>query len=108
MKALASACAVLALAGASLAAEQPQFPPEQVKNGERLFAINCSTCHGNRMRDPQWAIDLRKFPRDAHDRFVDSVTNGKRAMPPWDDVLMPDDIEALWAYVIAGEPDDDK
>jgi len=24
-------------------------------------------------------------------------------MPPWDDVLKPDDIEALWAYVVAGE-----
>src|SRR5262245_17895670 len=38
--------------------------------------------------------------------FVDSVTNGKRNMPPWDDVLDPDDIEALWAYVIGGEPGD--
>ena len=26
-------------------------------------------------------------------------------MPPWDDVLDPDEIEALWAYVIRGEPD---
>ena len=55
------------------------------------------------MRNPQWAIDLLKFPHDAHARFVDSVTNGKRNMPPWDDVLSSDDIEALWAYVVAGE-----
>ena len=33
-------------------------------------------------------------------------TNGKRNMPPWDDVLDPDDIEALRAYVIEGEPGD--
>ena len=59
-----------------------------------------------RMRNPQWAINLRDFPRNAHARFVDSVTNGKRNMPPWDDVLDPDDIEALWAYVIRGEPGD--
>src|SRR5215475_5548899 len=65
-----------------------------------------ATCHGTRMRNPQWAINLRDFPRNAHARFVDSVTNGKRNMPPWDDVLDPDDIEALWAYVIAGEPGD--
>jgi len=58
------------------------------------------------MRNPQWAIDLRTFPRDAHARFVDSVANGKRTMPPWDDVLNPKEIEALWAYVIAGEPGD--
>src|ERR1700730_1390201 len=53
-----------------------------------------------------WAIDLRELPRDAHARFVDSVSNGKRNMPPWGDVLSPDEIEALWAYVIAGETAD--
>ncbi len=26
--------------------------------------------------------------------------------PPWDDVLDPDEIELLWAYVIRGEPAD--
>jgi mono/diheme cytochrome c family protein len=24
-------------------------------------------------------------------------------MPPWGDLLKPDEIEALWAYVTAGE-----
>ena len=62
--------------------------------------------HGTRMRNPQWAIDLREFPRDAHARFVDAVTYGKRNMPPWDDVLDPEEIEALWAYVTEGEPGD--
>jgi len=96
----------LALAGASAAAQggEPQFPAEQVKKGGDLFARNCATCHGTRMRNPQWAIDLRSFPHDAHTRFVDSVANGKRNMPAWDDVLAPADIEALWAYVVAGEP----
>jgi hypothetical protein len=46
------------------------------------------------MRNPQWAINLRDFPHNAHARFVDSVTNGKRNMPPWDDALDPDEIEA--------------
>ena len=27
----------------------------------------------------------------------------RRGMPRWDDVLKPEDIEALWAYVLAGE-----
>jgi mono/diheme cytochrome c family protein len=56
------------------------------------------------MANPDWAIDLRTFPKDERARFVDSVTNGKNAMPPWADVLKPDEIEALWAYVVAGEP----
>jgi mono/diheme cytochrome c family protein len=46
------------------------------------------------------------FPRDAKTRFVDSVMNGKRNMPPWDDVLKPDDLDALWAYVSTGDPGD--
>jgi hypothetical protein len=46
------------------------------------------------------------FPRNGHDRFVDSVSNGKRNMPPWDDGLDPSEIETLWAYVIAGEKGD--
>lgn len=107
MKIIPAASLALALACAGARAEeQPQFPVERIKNGAGLFARHCATCHGTRMRNPQWAIDLRTFPHDAHDRFVDSVTNGKRNMPPWDDVLSPDEIEALWAYVVAGEPGD--
>jgi|SRR5271163_929315 len=94
----------LALSSASAGAQDTTFPPEQINKGEALFAKNCATCHGVRMRNPQWAINLKEFPHDAHARFVDSVTYGKRNMPAWEDVLNPDDIEALWSYVVAGEP----
>jgi mono/diheme cytochrome c family protein len=80
------------------------FPAEQIKRGATLYASNCESCHGVRMIGPPWAIDLATFPRDRPDRFVDSVTNGVRTMPPWGDVLKPDEIQALWAYVVAGEP----
>ncbi len=97
----------LALACANAAAQDAggkPFAPEQINKGAELFAINCSTCHGNRMAKPEWApVDLRKFPREDHARFVDTVTYGIRNMPPWSDMLKPDDIEALWAYVVAGE-----
>ncbi len=111
MKALAAVGLGLALACASAAGAQDggaPFASEHIKQGAALFARNCATCHGAHMRNPQWAIDLRAFPHDAHARFVDSVTNGKRAMPPWDDVLSADEIEALWAYVVAGEPADQR
>src|SRR5260221_11138358 len=102
-----SACGiVLALACAGAVAQDPgaKFPPERIKKGAELYATNCSTCHGNRMLDPPWApVDLRKFPREDHARFVDTVTYGVRNMPPWGDVLKPDDVEALWSYVVAGE-----
>jgi len=95
----------LALFGASAAAQDAKFPPELIQKGSALFARNCATCHGAHMRDPPWAIDLKTFPHDAHSRFVDSVTYGKRNMPSWEDVLSPDDIESLWSYVVAGEPE---
>jgi mono/diheme cytochrome c family protein len=31
------------------------------------------------------------------------VGKGKNGMPPWGDVLNADEIETLWAYVMAGE-----
>jgi mono/diheme cytochrome c family protein len=55
------------------------------------------------MLDPQGPADLRKFPPDEKNRFVTSVTKGKNQMPPWGDLFKADEIEALWAYVMAGE-----
>jgi alcohol dehydrogenase (cytochrome c) len=55
------------------------------------------------MKNPPWAIDLATFPRDSRARFIDSVTNGVRNMPPWGDVIKPDGVAALWAYLVAGE-----
>lgn len=48
------------------------------------------------------SYDLRKFPRDDRDRFFTSVVRGKNSMPAWGDMLQPDEIEALWAYVRTG------
>jgi mono/diheme cytochrome c family protein len=92
---------VLALACTSAAA-QP-FPTEQIRKGGDLYATHCQTCHGARLANPPWAADLRQFPREDRARFVDTVTYGKRGMPPWEDVLKVEEIEALWAYVVAGE-----
>ena len=94
--------------GANSIAQAPapavQFAPEQIKRGAALYAANCESCHGVNMLGPQWGIDLMKFPRNNPKRFIESVTNGTKAMPPWGDVLKPDEIEALWAYVASGEP----
>ena len=103
-------CAALSIAVAWMApsagaqAQQAQnFSKEQIAAGAELYAVNCSPCHGARMLDPGAAFNLRKFPPDAHDRFVNSVTRGKNQMPPWGDFFKPDQLEALWAYVTAGE-----
>ncbi len=90
------------LAFAHAASAQDAFKSEQVKSGSEIYARHCAACHGPRMADPEGAFDLRKFPRDQRERFVASVAKGKNAMPPWGDLLKPDDIEALWAYVATG------
>jgi len=79
------------------------FTPGQVRLGAGIFERNCAPCHGPRMQDPESAFDLRKFPRNQHDRFVSSVTRGKNQMPPWGDMLKAEEVEALWAYVMTGE-----
>ena len=76
---------------------------KQLKAGADIYERNCSPCHGARMMDPQGAADLRKFPHDQHERFVNSVTKGKNQMPPWGGLLKPEDVEALWAYVVNAE-----
>ena len=94
----------LVCATASAQASPPQkFSVKQVRTGAAVFARNCSPCHGAHMADPEGAFDLRTFPHDQHSRFVDSVTNGKNSMPPWGGLLKPEEIEALWAYVVSGE-----
>jgi mono/diheme cytochrome c family protein len=98
------AAAVFACAAAAhAAAAQNDFAPEQIRKGASIYEQNCSPCHGNRMLDPNSAFDLRTFPAEQRQRFVNSVTKGLNAMPPWGDLLKPDDIDALWAYVRAGE-----
>jgi mono/diheme cytochrome c family protein len=96
--------AALCLMSAPAATEEAQgFPKEQVAAGAELYAVNCSPCHGARMQDAGAAFNLRKFPPDQHDRFINSVTRGKNQMPPWGDFFKPDQLEALWSYIMAGE-----
>jgi len=97
----AAAAIAALLLGGSVAAQAPE--PQQVQRGAAIYERNCSPCHGTRMQDPQGAFDLRKFPHDEHERFITSVSRGKNQMPPWSGVLKPEDIEALWAYVISAD-----
>jgi len=71
-----------------------------VAKGRQIYALSCSRCHGPGMVSVgTGAVDLRRFPLDQKDRFVNSVTKGLRVMPAWGDLLSPEQIEALWAYV---------
>lgn len=97
-----AACAAIAIVTVS-AAQDEKFPAEQVKRGAEVYALNCSPCHGPRLYGEESAFDLRNFPRNERERFINSVTRGKNQMPPWGGLIKPEEIEALWAYVATGE-----
>jgi mono/diheme cytochrome c family protein len=86
----------------TLLAAAAQAQETEIARGSQIYAKNCATCHGARMVGPEWAIDLKTFPKDERARFIDAVTHGKGGMPPWGDVLKPDEIAALWTYVLSG------
>ena len=95
--------AVAALTVPVLAQTGGPFPEEQVRKGAEIYSQNCAPCHGPRMMDSQVPVDLRKFPPEEKARFLTSVEKGKNQMPPWGHLFKPEEIEALWAYVMAGE-----
>lgn len=75
---------------------------EQAAKGKALYhSLPCVRCHGsNCVQNSSAAYDLRTFPHDDKTRFVNSVTKGKNnRMPPWGDVLKPEEIDQLWAYI---------
>lgn len=70
--------------------------------GHQLYSNYCARCHGLNMVNTGAAFDLRTFPKDQQDRFERSVMKGLRAMPAWNGILKPDDVQALWLYISSG------
>ena len=74
-----------------------------VKAGAIVYGDYCSSCHGEELRNTSGGVtfDLRRLRPQDHDRFVNSVLNGKNQMPPWRGVLDQYQIESIWAYIRA-------
>jgi mono/diheme cytochrome c family protein len=99
---LGMACAAFADDAAQANAESKADANPQIAQGRELYhRMPCVRCHGgNCVQNSGAAFDLRTFPHDDKARFVNSVTNGKNGrMPPWGDVLKPEEIDQLWAYI---------
>ena len=81
-------------------ATSEQSEAEMAEKGRALYAHHCSHCHGfNMVNSGSIAYDLRQFKP----RFVRSVTEGKNGrMPQWGDLLKPQEIDQIWAYVMTG------
>jgi mono/diheme cytochrome c family protein len=85
-----------------LAVAQTAFDPAQVAAGEEVYRDYCWTCHGEGLRSTAGVtFDLRRLRAADHDRFVNSVLDGKGQMPPWRGALTMVQIEAVWAYIRA-------
>ncbi len=84
--------------------ETSGFGSQQIESGSRLYDAYCSGCHGGQMIDPGGGyFDLRTLTESEADRFRNSVLNGKNNMPPFRGALTPQEVDDLFAYVIAGE-----
>jgi cytochrome c oxidase cbb3-type subunit 3 len=79
--------------------------PAAMKMGQRLFANNCSTCHGSdgrgslgfpNLTDADWL-----WGGEPH-RIIETIRDGRQAaMPSWQAALGDDGIRQVTAYVIS-------
>ncbi len=98
LRILLAAVAMLGPAFVARAETQPS-----VTAGAQVYRQFCRQCHGPDMVNPGTvSFDLRRFPPDQNERFVNSVVHGKGNMPAWGDTLQPDEIAAVWDYVRTG------
>lgn len=91
--------AVIASIGAGAAlAHTPVAPTPEA--GRKAYTSYCTRCHGINLVVSGGAFyDLRNFPKDDKERFVRSVTKGLRAMPAWEGIVKPEEMEAIWLYI---------
>ena len=91
--------AIIANAAPRTALAQDQA---KIKSGAETYATYCSTCHGDDLVNTgPTTFDLRKLKADERPRFENSVTNGKKQMPPWKGVLNGEQLDGLWSYIRA-------
>ncbi len=98
---------------APLALSIPEPPAEAqpqplVDAGAGLFATNCAICHGQNAVG-QDVKDLRHLTPELHTQFSDIVLGGKfkaQGMASFKDLLTPDQVAAIHAFVIARAQED--
>jgi mono/diheme cytochrome c family protein len=79
-------------------------PGGDLYDGWKMYAVTCERCHGQDALGSALAPDLRKSAATlGRDGFVQVVVNGRieKGMPAFKDVLEPQQIENVYAYVAA-------
>jgi cytochrome c6 len=73
---------------------------EDYEEGAELYDLACANCHGKNMVNVGAAsFNLKEFPPDRKDRFIESVSKGKGFMPAFGEIFDAIEIGQLWIYV---------
>jgi mono/diheme cytochrome c family protein len=73
---------------------------ENYEYGEELYDLSCSNCHGkNMINSGTSSFNLREFPTNQKQRFIESVSHGKGFMPSFGKIFDREEIEQLWIYI---------
>jgi len=85
--------------------QTPRVSPAEYE-GWRQYSVNCARCHGQDVLPNPVAANLLISlapggPIDSPAKFEQVVSNGRtdRGMPAFKDVLSPEQIQAIYAYV---------
>jgi len=88
---------------AAVASDCARATDAKTAAGATIYGNYCSNCHGDELRNTSGGatFDLTRLRPADHDRFVNSVLNGKTQMPPWRGVLDMEQIESIWSFIRA-------
>ena len=78
------------------------FADEKMKIGLEVFnnKAQCGTCHALQAADAESQIGPNlDMLKPLMPQIINVVTNGAGMMPPWSDILTPEEIEAVAYYV---------
>ncbi|WP_338466668.1 PQQ-dependent dehydrogenase, methanol/ethanol family [Novosphingobium sp. ZN18A2] len=81
--------------------QAPGVTPATIAQGQQAFMGHCAICHSNQPRSI--TPDLRRMQPGTHEAFDDIVLKGAlvpMGMPRWDDLLKPEQVHAIHAYLI--------
>jgi mono/diheme cytochrome c family protein len=104
LAALATMIAWAVLSPSGLAGQESPAPvpvADSAAVGLPLYQLYCAGCHGANLQPAESVFDLRYLAPSDKRRFVNSVTRGKDSMPAWAALLTPQQIEAVWDYVMS-------
>ena len=80
------------------------YTPANVKAGQEIFTKRCYACHsvaeGEVRLGPSLYHEMQgPHPKKNVAQMREQILNGKNKMPPFKDILTPEDIDRVIAYV---------